>query len=83
MPLRNKTKNPFTHEIITEEVGRLLQSVSIAAFYELDVNLSEKGKGPSLWSWSSLLAGVGQVDWLMYIVCRERCCRLVGGHYSP
>jgi hypothetical protein len=35
-----ENKNPFKHEIIKEEVGRLLHSVSIAAFYDLDVKLS-------------------------------------------
>jgi hypothetical protein len=35
-----ENKNPFKHEIIKEEVGHLLHSVSIAAFYDLDVKLS-------------------------------------------
>jgi hypothetical protein len=56
MPLRKKNKIPFTYEIIMDEVGRLLHFIGIAAFYDLDVNLSVNRKGPSLWSWYSLLA---------------------------
>jgi hypothetical protein len=66
-----ENKNPFKHEIIKGEVGRLLHSVSIAALCDLDVNLSEKGKGPRLWSWSSLLAVLAKLIGL-FTLCAER-----------
>jgi hypothetical protein len=54
-----------------EGVGRLLHFISIAAFYDLDVNLSGKRKGPSFSSWSSLLAVLAKLGGLC-MVCVER-----------
>jgi hypothetical protein len=71
MPLRKKILNPLAHEIITEEVGRLLHSVSIDAFYDLDVNNIKKREGPSFWSWSSLLAMLAKLSGLCTL-CAER-----------
>jgi hypothetical protein len=63
--------NPFAHEIIMEEVGSLLHVISIVAFYDLDVNLMEKMKGPNLWSWSSLLAVLAKLGDLCMVYVKK------------
>jgi hypothetical protein len=46
--MKENKKSLYTRNNNIREVGRLLHSVSIVAFYDLDVNLSEKRKGPNL-----------------------------------